>query len=140
MQAVGADTVVAVQRISVVTLPSEVAFDYLVPAATYAPGGVFDQARAELAVRPIADRIETYIGQGLASGASYSEDLNAAGLVEFYIDFVVTIPPPSGRQPGPHETIARVPISALEDSNIANAVARPILERALAVVQGFASM
>lgn len=138
VQAIGANEVIPVQRVTARTTPSGVVFDLLLPSAAYKnPDGSFDESRARLAVAAIAERIETYIGQGLAVGAEYVEDLNAAGALVFYIDFTVEAVSTSPTKPGPFTAVARVPIGALEDSNFANAIARPRLERAMGVAQGF---
>lgn len=123
-QAVGPDTIVPVQRATVRTSPSGVEFDYLIPQAT------FDSETAELAVAPIAQQIEYYISSGQVAGAEYVEDLNDSGLVEFFIDFVVTIPQPSPNQPGPMTTIARVPLLALSDRILIDRIANPAIAAA----------
>lgn len=138
-QAVGPDSIVAVQRVTVETHPSMVVFDLLLPEREYTTqAGAFDEAKAVLAIRPIAQQIEYYISSGQVQGAEYAEDLNPSGLVEFYMDFIVTIEPPSNTQIGEHTMVVRVPLVALGERILIDSLVAPKIARAREYLEGFA--
>lgn len=131
-QAVGANAIAPVMRLTAQTVPHDVVFDVLVPIAAWTNEAVGSPGvlTSEQWIEPLATQIEYYLNSGQASDARYEEDLNAAGLVEFFIVFDVTIPTAPGAPPLENTAEARVPLEALRDRITINSIVQPAIDTA----------
>lgn len=96
-------------RIGVRTGTHGVEFDVMVPYLEWQLNG------ADLIATPLANGIEVILDAGFAADAWYIEDADVSGLLAFFIEFLVTIPPPSPDQPGPMSTTVLVPVKRVAD-------------------------
>lgn len=109
-----------VMLLGATTIPSGVYFERAVPYTYWLEGqnlvgggNVFD-----LYLLPPAENIEGLIAAGTVIGASYIEDLDASGLVQGFIEFVLQVPSPSPNKPGPFQTTVDVPIEVVSQANL----------------------
>ena len=106
IQVLGPTQVIDVERVAAVTVPSGVYFERIVPLTIF-QGGDPGAYIAEL-----ADAIEQRIQGGVATTAAFAQDVDANGLVQDVIEFVIEIAgPPEGG--GTFSTTASVPVSLL---------------------------
>jgi len=112
-----------VMVIGATTVPSGVYFERAVPYTDWlaAQGLVGEQNELALYLLPPAENIEGLISAGTVIAASYIEDLNAAGLVEGYVEFVLQVPSPSPSKPGPFQATVDVPIDVVSQATISGA-------------------
>lgn len=102
-------SVIDAMRIGVRTGTHNIDFDVMVPFLQWQLNG------ADLIATPLANGIEVILDAGFADDAWFVEDSNPSGLLTFYIEFLVSIPPPSPNDPGPMQTTVIVPVSRVAD-------------------------
>ena len=109
-----------VMVIGATTVPSGVYFERNVPYTDWvaAQGLVGEGNELGLYLSAPADNIETALASGSAVAASYIEDLNASGLVEGYVEFVLQVASPSPDKPGPFQATVDVPIDVVAAANL----------------------
>lgn len=106
-------SVIDVEAISIYTKPSGVYVVVQVPLTAFQS----DNYDSYLAVT--ADLIEAELaatpepGQRLASGVSYVQDIDSAGLLAAFLDFTVAYLPTSGQQ-GSFSEVVRLPLTVFE--------------------------
>ena len=100
--------------IGVQTIPHLVYFERAIPYAQWvqSPLGV------ALYATPPADNIEYELTSGPAVAASYIEDLDAAGLVQGFIEFVLQVTSSDPTKTGPFQTTVDVPIDLVAQGNL----------------------
>ena len=106
VQVLSASSVIDVQIVSAVTKPSGVTFSRAVPYQEWINQTGFD------VIGQTATAIEDLISGGLASGGSGAEEVDASGLLQFVVEFVVQAQTPAG-MPGPFQTTVTIPVEAL---------------------------
>jgi hypothetical protein len=106
--------VLDVMVVGVETVPSGVYFERAVPYTDWvkSPAGV------DFYAAPPADNIEYELAQGTVIAASYIEDLDASGLVQGFIEFVLQVPSPGPTKPGPFQTTVDVPIAVVSQASL----------------------
>jgi hypothetical protein len=103
------------------------------------PNGVYAIVRVPLAfwkqfgstvyVEQVASLIEAAFAMPEVVGAAYAEDVDDSGLLASFIDFTVSIEPPSIGQSGPMVALARVPITSFtEPIAPLDAIRQPIVD------------
>ena len=103
-----------VMVIGVQTIPHRVYFERAVPYTDWVQSPVGVALYAE----PPADNIEYELTSGPAIAASYIEDLDASGLVQGFIEFVLQVESGDPNRPGPFQTTVDVPISVVSQANL----------------------
>lgn len=93
VQVLGPTRVIDVEQVGVVTSPSGIYFEYPVPFDTF----LDHEGRA--VIGPLVDAIEEVMAGSAAIGASYFQDVDAAGLLVDYLDVVVEFIPGGARPP-----------------------------------------
>jgi hypothetical protein len=109
VQILGESTIRDVMEIGFTTVPSGVY------AVVEVPLQFWRQFGSGAYVEQVADLIEAEMGRTEVVAASYSQDVDDAGLLKAYIDFVVQIIPPHPDQFGPMQAIARVPLTSFTE-------------------------
>lgn len=105
-QVLGPNQVIDIERVGFVTKPSGVYAERMVPRDAW------QQQGSAAWIAPLADAIENMISGGLATSASWVQDIDpGTGLLVDAIEFVVTYDPQDGRPI--QEALATVPVSAL---------------------------
>lgn len=97
------------------TTPHNVYFERAVPYHDWlsAPVNQFD-----FYLLPPSDNIETALTSGPAIAASYIEDLDASGLVQGFISFVLEVKSNDPTRPGPFLTTVDVPMDVVAQANL----------------------
>ena len=103
-----------VMVIGVQTNPHGVYFERAVPYVDWiqSPVGV------ALYAEPPADNIEYLLTSGQAIAASYIEDLDATGLVQGFMEFVLQVESGDPNRTGPFQTTVDVPMSVVSQANL----------------------
>lgn len=133
VQAIGTDQLLPVMRVTGRTSPHGVIFDVLV---------LRDQYNADqigVTIGAMAEGIESMFGLGGVIGAEYVEDLNDAGLIEFFLDVTVEVPPPNPNFQGPQTTVVRVPLFAFGEASLRGPLINEPIEAAKAHLATWAS-
>ena len=126
-----------VMLIGVQTIPHGVYFERAVPYADWVQSPVGVALYAE----PPADNIEYLLSQGTAVAASYIEDLDASGLVQGFIEFVLQVNSTDPNRPGPFQTTVDIPISVVSQANLGGGgLISTELNQALAALQQTAGL
>lgn len=112
IQITGANTAVQVERVTGETTPNGVFFDVLVPLAEWEANG------SDTVIAPIAEGIETYYQTWNAVAAIYREQLDANGLVTFFMDFWIEVPPARPSQIGPFQGVVSIPLLSLGEGDL----------------------
>ena len=87
-------------------------------------------------VEQVASLIEAAFAIPGVVGATYTEDVDDAGLLVSFVDFTVSIDPPSLAQSGPMVAIARVPLASFtEPIAPLDAIRQPILDTTAALMR-----
>jgi hypothetical protein len=106
VQVLGPNNVIDAERVEFVTKPSGVYAQREVPIQAWNAQG------ADAWIAPLAEAIEGMISSGLASDASFVQDVvDGTNLLRDFIEFVVTYDPGDGRPI--MAALARVPAAAL---------------------------
>lgn len=134
VQILGPANVVDVMEVGFTTLPHNIYAVALVPL------GPWEALGAPAFIEPIATGIESVVGGAYISGASFAQDLDGNGLLSSFIDFVVTVPPPTPLQAGPMSAIVRVPLYAFGESVLRGPLINGPIDRAIAALQGTAGL
>lgn len=98
--------VVNAERVGIRTSPTGVYVEFPVDRASW----IADQGEAVLSA--LATEVEALIASGLATTASFFNDLDENGLLIDYLDFVVEYTRPGGVK-GLMSSVARVPVATL---------------------------
>lgn len=106
VQVISGTSVLDVQVVSFVTIPSGVTASRAVPYVEWKAQQGFD------VIAQTATAIEDLISGGLAVSGSGVEEVDPAGLLQFAIEFVVQVDTPPGR-PGPFQTTVTIPVESL---------------------------
>jgi len=123
VQVLGPTTVRDVMEVGFSTVPHNVYAIVRIPLQFWKSFG------SEAYMEQVASLIEAMFSMSEVTGAAYAEDVDDNGLLAAFIDFVVTIAPPSPNQTGPMSAIARVPITSfVEPIEPLTAVRQPILD------------
>lgn len=123
VQVLGPSTVRDVMEVGFTTTPHDVYAVVRVPLAFWKQFG------STAYVEQVASLIEAAFAIPQVTGAAYAEDLDTNGLVAAFVDFTVTIEPPTIAQFGPMQAIARVPITQFtEPIAPLDAIRQPILD------------
>jgi hypothetical protein len=96
-------------RINFATVPHGVEALVMVPYSQFTLEG------ADLIVQPIATGIEVILDIPAADTAWYIEDTDAAGLLQGFIEYLVSVQSPNPAVPGPLTSTVIVPISQVAD-------------------------
>jgi hypothetical protein len=96
-------------RITFATVPHGVEASTMVAYTTFALEG------ADLIVQPIAFGIETILDIPAADDAWFIEDSDASGLLQGFIEYLVTVQPTDPSVPGPISSTVIVPITRVAD-------------------------
>lgn len=132
VQVLSATQVTEVERVEAVTVPHGVTFWRYVPIAAFLAEG------SDVWLEPLAAAIEQRLDSGLADDAAMVEDTDSFGLVQDFVDFVVSVPPGPGKV-GPFTTTVRVPVNLLTaDVGIAGSQVASLFESALAALHALA--
>jgi hypothetical protein len=105
--------VIDVEAIGIQTIPSNVRCTVPIPLAAFRAGN------ADTYLSMVAELIESLIasnpnaGQSLVSGASGSQNIDAAGLLAYYINFTVSYTPLTGQQ-GTFSEVVTLPVASFE--------------------------
>ena len=106
VQVINATTVLDVMEIPFITSPSGVT------AQVYAPYVSWLAEGADTFIAPVATAIENLISGGLATGGTFTQDVDpTSGLLIDYVTFTVAYTPTDGR--GTFTTTVDVPVTAL---------------------------
>lgn len=102
------------------TTPSGVYFERSVPYTDWlqSAGLVGAGERLDFYLLAPSDNIETELSSGRAIGASYIEDLDASGLVQGFVSFVLEVTSNNPAKPGPFLTTVDVPMDVVAAANI----------------------
>src|SRR5438309_6749385 len=106
VQVLGPTQVLDVERVGFVTHPTGIYVETPVPLVDWLAQG------AEPWLGPLADTIEGLIADTAAVDGSFVQDVDAAGLLIDYVEFVVEYVPP-GSLGLPQTTTVRIPLGAL---------------------------
>jgi hypothetical protein len=108
-------SVLDVEAIGIVTHPSAVRLTVPVPLAAFNAGNwqSYLEVTAGLIESLIASTPDP--GQSLVSGGSGSQQIDAAGLLAYYVNFTVAYTPTTGQQ-GTFSTIVTLPVSSFESA------------------------
>jgi len=106
VQVLSPQEVIDVEEVGFITKPSGVYAQREVPLAAWSAEG------AAAWIGPLATAIEGLISGGLATSASFVQDVDDSGLLTDYVEFVVTYTPTDGLGL-PMSTFVRVPVNAL---------------------------
>lgn len=98
--------------IGVTTSPNRVYFKVPMSKAGWLADG------ADVAVSGIAESIEALFASGAVVGAAFAEEPDASGLLAYFMDFVIGLPPDPAGLKGSMTGVARVPIGAVGDPMI----------------------
>jgi hypothetical protein len=106
IQVLSGTQVIDVERVAATTVPSGVYFERVVPLT------IFGTAAATDYIAELAEAIEQRIQGGIADSASFTQDVDASGLVFDAIEFLISIvgPPEGG---GTFSTTVTVPVNLL---------------------------
>ena len=106
IQVLSPSQVIDVERVAGATVPSGIYFERVVPLTIFGTSAATDY------VNELATAIEQRISSGLADTAAFAQDVDANGLVQDVIEFVISIPgPPEGG--GTFSTTVSVPVNLL---------------------------
>ncbi len=126
IQVLSPTLVVDVERVSGSTIPHNVTFERVVPLT------IFGTASADAYIDELAVAIEQRLDSGLADAASFTQDVDANGLVTDAIEFVVSVMG-GDAQPFPFSTTVTVPVTLLTaDPAFVGDLVSPLFEDALA--------
>jgi hypothetical protein len=126
IQVLGPTQVIDVERVSGSTNPHNVYFERVVPLT------IFGTTAADAYVNELANAIEDRINSGLADTASFSQDVDASGLLTDVIEFVVSYTATDPRK-GTFTTTVTVPVDLLTaDPAFVGQLVSPLFEDALA--------
>lgn len=106
MQVLSPQQVIDVEEVGFITSPSGIYAQREVPYTAWSQEG------ADAWIAPLATAIEDLISGGLASSASFVQDVDDSGLLTDYIEFTVTYTPNTGLGL-PMSTFVRIPVNAL---------------------------
>jgi hypothetical protein len=132
VQVLSSSQVVEVERIEAATVPHNVGFWRYVPIAAFNAEG------SDPWLEPLAAAIEQRLASGLADDAAMVEDTDAFGLVQDFIDFIVSVPPGPGKV-GPFTATVRVPVLLLTaDVGLVGGAVSDLFDTALAALHAVA--
>lgn len=106
VQVISQTQIADVQRLGVTTKPTGIYVETQVPWAAWEAEGAAPWAG------PLATAIESLVSGGLATYATFAQDVDQSGLIADFLDFLVTYSPPGG-SPIPLTTTVRIPVPSL---------------------------
>lgn len=106
VQVLSQTEVADVERVGFVTKPTGIYAERLVPYASWLALGAAGW------IEPLAQAIENLISGGLASFATFVQDIDPSGLLADFLDFLVVYQP-SGGIGLPQTTTVRIPVNTL---------------------------
>jgi hypothetical protein len=118
--------VLDVEAIGIQTIPSNVRCTVPIPLAAFRAGN------ADTYLSVVADLIEALIagsvdaGGGEVSGASGSQNIDANGLLSYYINFTVTYTPTATQQ-GSFSEVVSLPVASFESNAAINTPVNGVL-------------